>query len=206
MPRTSGLRSLQLTPGAAVPQQAQLLFYCPRCGKNAADSAVDLDFVSARIRSREEIAALLRSLKSEREFPLRRDYAMRYVWISFVLACAEISCFFLARRQAIWLILPLTLGYFLFISLQNLFTAFYTRYYVTEAGIIQRIPGGFARYPFDEKSSLVRFSDGNGSSWGLYTDSENLLISPVIENFEEYLGQVKEACRDRNVIVLEGRV
>ncbi len=192
-------RFVWLTPGTAVPQGGKLLFYCSRCRSSATDGETDLPFVSARVRGREEISGLLQSLKGEKPFQLRRERAMRYVWISFVLVCAEISCFYLARRQAVWLILPLALGYFLFISLQNLFTAFLTRYYVTEFGIVQRIPGGYARYPFNERSTLVRFSDGNSSSWGLYTEAENLLISPVIGEYEDLVRKLRRACSERSV-------
>ena len=190
------------TPGFAVPEGRTLRYFCPYCGDTAENHAKDLPFLSARVRGA-GVSALSRQLRGQTGYRLEKSYRVRFVYLSLVLCCAEISCLYLARRAAIWLILPLVCGYFLYVSLKNMVIAYHTRYYVTQDAVVQRIPGGYARYGLERGSALVRFSDGERQSWGLFTVTENLLLSPIIEGQEEMIRALRGVCRDRGCPVIE---
>ena len=191
-----------LTPGLGVPEGSTLRYYCPYCADTAESHAQDLPFLPARVRGA-ALSALSQQLRGQRGYRLEQGYRMRFFYVTLVLCCAEISCLYLARRAAVWLILPLVCGYFLYVSFKNMVIAFHTRYYLTADAVIQRIPGGYARFGLEPGSSLVRFSDGDRRSWGLYTATENLLLSPIIDGQEELIRRLRDACRDRGCPVVE---
>ena len=77
-----------------------------------------------------------------RAYRLDRAYIKRYLTVTVILTLAEISSFYIARTSALYLLLPLAIGYFLYVSAGNLVTAAMTAYFVTDDGVYQRIPGG----------------------------------------------------------------
>ena len=192
-----------LTPGRAVPNSGEVLLYCPYCGSTAELQSVKPDkFTESRVR-RSELRKTSAMLLPVRAYRLDRAYIKRYLTVTVILTLAEISSFYIARTSALYLLLPLAIGYFLYVSAGNLVTAAMTAYFVTDDGVYQRIPGGYALFPINAKASLVHFSDGEKLAWGLYTDTENLLISPVIAGWSDMLSSVETVCKERGIPVVE---
>lgn len=193
-----------LTPGKAAPENAAVGFYCPCC-KDSVDErhCRKPAFSSSRVRAG-EYAGLRWKLKNSPSYRLSKEYTRRYLLVTFILFLAEISSFYLARNRAVMLLIPLVVGYLLFVSAYNMLTALVTKYYVTDTGVIQRIPWGYSQYTLSAKSALVRFQgDGGEDAWGLYTDKENLMISPIITNYTVMLDDLKAVCLKKSIAIME---
>lgn len=198
-----GKRIKYLTPGRAVPGSGEVLLFCPYCGSTAELQNVrPKKFTESRVR-RSELRKASAMLSSVKAYRLDKAYIKRYLTVTVILTLAEISSFYIARSSAVCLLLPLAVGYFLYVSVGNLVTAAITAYFVTDDGVYQRVPGGYALFPINGKSSLVHFSDGEGLAWGLYTDTENLLISPVIAGWRDMLASVEAVCKECGTPVVE---
>lgn len=196
-------RTAYITPGMGVKDGASLGFYCVKCGTVVkAKDCTPEKFVSSKMK-RADITSVLPLIRASKPYKLSRVYIKRYVTVAVIILFAEISSFYLARNAAVKLILPAFVGYFLFVSLYNLYTAAVTKYYVLDCGVVQKTPYGYSLFAFNESSSLVRFSEGERLSWGLYTSGENLLISPIIRDYEDMLREIKKKCLEKKIVISE---
>lgn len=193
-----------ITPGATAPDNEQVTFFCPHCAKAVQeDAAVKRPFAYSKLKA-SRLRELLGDLRDAESYKLSPEYTKRYVFIAAILFLGEISCFWFARNSAIKLILPLAVGYFLFTALYNTAISLRTRYYVTADGVVQRGLWGYSMYEVTKSSSLIKFSGQQGTdAWGLYTETENLMISPIIVDYKNMLSSLKDVCKQKNVCIIE---
>lgn len=193
-----------ITPGAAAPEDAQTEYFCPHCAKAVTEEAAEKrQFASSKLKS-SRLRELGKDFHAGEGYKLSPEYTKRYVFIVAILLLGEISCFWFARSSAIKLILPLAVGYFLFTALYNAALSLRTRYYVTADGVIQRGLWGYSMYEVTGSSSLIKFEGQQGTdAWGLYTEKENLMISPIIAGYKDMISALKDVCRQKNVCIVE---
>lgn len=191
-------------PGKAAPEKDTVEFYCPCCKDSVGEAdCKNASFSSSRIGTK-EYAGLRKKLKHVTAYRLNKEYTRRYILVTFILFLAEISSFYLARDRAVMLLLPLCVGYFLFVSAHNMLTALVTKYYVTDTDVFQRILWGYSQYRISDHTTLVNFcGDGGEDAWGLYTERENLMISPIITEYSSMLDSIKAACLSNSAIIID---
>ena len=190
-----------LAPGRAA--EGEAAFICPHCGRRHKGSElVRAPERSSRLRG-EAAARLLPQVKKGRAWRLSKEYTRRYLLVTLILLLAEVSCAWMARTRPVNLLLPLFVGYFLYVSFINALTALATRYYVTDEGVVQRSPWGYRLYGFSEKASLVSLDGNGGAAWGLLTEAENLLVSPLIDDWRGLLEELRSRAAKKGVPVVE---
>ena len=83
-------------------------------------------------------------------------------------------------------------------------TSMVTRYYVTADGIVQRTLWGYSMYKLEKGASLIKFNDSSdGDAWGLCTQKENILISPIITDYKDMLSELQKQCREKSVPIIK---
>lgn len=185
-------------PGKVLSEE--LKFTCPHCRRQYEEEQVLQDYGASSKLSAARAAEIVKEIKGLHPFRLRAEYTRHYLLITIILFFIQISCIYFARLRPVNLLLPLFVGYFLFVSVINTLTAAATRYYVTEEGVIQRTAWDYYLYAFSPKASLIKFpAEGGGFVWGLLTEAENLLISPIIAGWEDMLKEMKEKAQNKHV-------
>ncbi len=185
-------------PGKAPEENVK--FSCPHCRRQYDEDKIARDYnAPSRLKSA-EAAGMLEDIKYARKFKLSAEFTRHYMLVALVLLLVEISCVYFARLRPVNLLLPLFVGYFLFVALINLYTAIVSRYSVADKGVLHRTAWGYRLYEFSDKSSLVRCSgEGETSSWALLTGSDNLLISPIIADWKELLKEIQDKSKGKIV-------
>lgn len=185
-------------PGKVLSEE--LKFTCPHCRRQYEEEQVVQEYGASSKLSGARAAEIMKEIKGLHPFRLCAEYTRHYLLITIILLLVQISCIYFARLRPVNLLLPLFVGYFLFVSVINTLTAAATRYYVTEKGVVQRTAWGYYLYGFSPKASLIRFpAEGGGFVWGLLTEAENLLISPIIADWEDMLKELKEKAQNKHV-------
>lgn len=197
-------KTVFITPGTAASDNEKVTFFCPHCAKAVPENAAEKrQFAYSKLKA-PRLRELGEDLRAAESYRLSPEYTKRYAFIAVLLFLGEISCFWFARNSAIKLILPLSVGYFLFTALYNTAISLRTRYYVVADGVVQRGLWGYSMYEVTKSSSLIKFSGQQGTdAWGLYTEKENLMISPIIIDYKNMLSALKDVCKQKNVCIIE---
>ena len=198
-------RPVFITPGRAAPEGTSVKFHCPYCGDSVSESNCEKrEFKFAKLRPT-ELAELGKDFKkTHHAYRLSKEYTRRYMLVTLILLFLEISAVNFARTEAVRLLLPLILGYFLFVSAKNMLTSMVSRYYVTEKGLVQRTLWGYSLYALKKGSSFIKFNDSSDSAaWGLFTEKENVLLSPIILEHKELIAQVQARCKANSVPIIK---
>lgn len=187
-------------PGKVLSENME--FTCPHCLRQYKEENVLQEYEATSKLTGGKAAELLKETKLLHQYRLNAEYTRRYLLVSVILLFVEISCCYFARHRPVNLLLPLFVGYFLFVSVVNTLTSMTTRYIVTERGVVQRAAWSYRLYAFSPKASLVRFpAEGGGYIWGLLTASDNLLISPIIKDWQDMLKELKEKANKANLFI-----
>ena len=178
------------TPGKTLP--GTMRFTCPHCLRQFDSEGVRPKQLDTSKLPREKVRDMLGQLKGARAYKLSAEYTRRYLLITVILLLVEIICIRFASARPINLLLPLCVGYFLFVSLINTFTALSTAYYVLDEGAVQKTAWGYRFYGFSATSSLVKLKSDGGAVWALLTGGENLLVSPIVDGWKDMLDELRE--------------
>ena len=178
------------TPGKTLP--GTMRFTCPHCLRQFDSESVRPKQLDTSKLPREKARDMLGQLKGARAYKLSAEYTRRYLLITVILLLMEIICIRFASARPINLLLPLCVGYFLFVSLINTFTALSTAYYVLDEGAVQKAAWGYRFYGFSATSSLVKLKSDGGAVWALLTGGENLLVSPIVDGWQDMLDELRK--------------
>lgn len=194
-----------VTPGKAAPEGGGIKFYCPYCVDSVDESGCEKkEFQFSRMNTLDMAELGKNFKKNHRAYRLSKEYTRRYALVTLILFFLEISAVSFAKKEAVRLLLPLVLGYFLFVSAYNMLTSIVSRYYVAGKGVVQRTLWGYSLYEVKKGASLVCFNDSEDSAtWGLYSLKENILISPIIEDSKLLLAQLQAVCREKSVPIIK---
>ena len=175
-------------------------FYCTRCkALYSPDACIQRLFQSSRIRAWSGKGPAPRPAAAN-AYRISSLYLRKHALVCFIALIAFIYSLYVFHRNPLHLLFPFFLSYFFFISFLNLLNYCSMRYSILDQGVLVRSLWSISLYAYDDCVCLIRYQeDGAVSSYGLITSKENLLISPVIESFEDMVIHLRKACADNAI-------
>jgi hypothetical protein len=194
LPAKKGAQPIPVPPGATLGKQT-VVYYCTNCKDYREKSACRKDALqSARVEasSRTSIRSETRGI---REYRLTRQFRKQSAQVAFVLLLIFALSIYLASKNWILLILMWIAAYLFFVSLFNAVNNHMLCYQVLTKGLLQRGLLGYRLFPWPSVFAVLPLPPyETNKSLAFYTDLENLVLSPIIEDYETLQGEILSRC------------
>lgn len=190
-------------PGNAMEDNSEPVLYCCKCEETFdIHNVLNKNFKSSKI-SAFKFAGLGLTLKGKKAYKISGQYIKAHALTTLLTFIAVLPSFYFARKAPLRLILPAVVGYFFFVSVFNLLNYISARYYVVEAGVVQKSLWSYSFYPIDDTVCFVKYDvDNDANAWGLITNGENLFISSMITDSNSLVKELFQLCSSHLVPII----
>lgn len=188
-----------LPPGATFGNM-KVSYYCTNCHDIAdKNKCVRKSLVRAKINP-ENYMDMRSVIKSQKGYAINAVFCKQSMKITVLMLLITALSVFIVSLHWLLLLLMWLCAYFFWVSLYNSINNWFLRYWITSRGLVQRALFGYRLFKWDQVIAVLRTPPFVKSVVAaIYSNTENIIISPIIEESDVLIQQIIE--KSKNAVI-----